>query len=134
MTIRIHIHAARPSVGARASGRRLHVLPFLDFGNCAPLTDAAVQQRGLSEQEKQTLEKLKRMTSAPDLALIQDIAKSFAAPKRPYARPDFVPIWFPDRQDDSAQPQCFACGLHLLLFKDDLIQINWGVKDKFMLI
>lgn len=99
-----------------------------------PLTGAAVKDRGLSDEEKQMIEKLKRLTSELDKAVLESVAKSFAAPQRPYAPADFVPIWYPDRRDDGEQPKCFACGLHLLLHNEDLIQINYGMKDKFMLI
>jgi len=121
-------------VCAQSADDKFMICPFLEFGNCLPLTDAAVQDRSPSREEKQIIEKLRRLASAPDNALLEDIAKSFGDPQRPYAPAGFVSLWYPDLQDDRAQPKCFACGLHLVLHNDELIQINYGMKGKFMLI
>jgi hypothetical protein len=103
--------------------------PFLGFGHCVPLTDTAMQDRAMSTEDRQMIAKLQRLSRTPDRALLEDIAQSFDAPQQPYASRGMSALWFPDRQDD-----CFACGLHLLLHKGNLVQINWGMKGKFMLI
>jgi hypothetical protein len=110
------------------------ICPFLAFNRCAPLSDAALQDRGVSDEERRIIETLKQIASAPDDALFKQIAPLFGAPQQPYAPADFVAVWFPSRGDDGDQPKCPGCGLRLLLYKDALIQINYGVQGKFTFI
>jgi hypothetical protein len=58
----------------------------------------------------------------------EDIAASFGRLRR-QSSPD---LWFPDARDDGAE--CMACGLHLIVLDDRLVQINWGVQGRFRLI
>src|SRR5262249_8844539 len=108
--------------------------PFLDFTTCTPLTDAAVEKYGLSAEEKDLLAKLRRITEAPDQALLDEITASFAPPRTMFASGEMLKLWFPDQRDDSTAPKCIACGLNLLLLNDDLIQLTWGMQGRFMLV
>ena len=104
------------------------VICAFDFQSCVPLTDAAVQARGLSAEEKSMIEKLRQLTSAPSKVLLGDIAASFG-PLRRLGLPDF---WFPEVRNDGAERM--DCGLHLIVLDNWLVQINWGVQGRFRLI
>jgi hypothetical protein len=119
--------AGLPAASAQSPDGWFSICAF-DFQSCVPLTDAAVAARGLSAEEKGMLEKLRQLTVAPSDALIEDIAASFGPPHRMIA-PD---LWFPDQRDEAAK--CIACGLHLIVLDDRLVQINWGVSGRFRLI
>jgi hypothetical protein len=125
---------AGSAVRAEGADDRFMLCPFLGFDRCAPLTDGAMQERGLSDDDREMIGKLQRLAASPDQALLESIATSFAPPRQPYASTVLVAVWYPDQRDDDEPPQCFACGLHLLLHNGELIQINYGLHDKFMLI
>lgn len=106
-----------------------------DIGQCEPLTEATLNSHGLSTSERSIVDKLRRLADGPDESLLDDIAKSFAPIEQPVATADFSDVWFPDR-DAAGNPQtnCLICGLHLRLAKDDLVQITYAPKARFIVI
>jgi hypothetical protein len=116
--------AGLPAASAQRADDGFSICAF-NFQSCVPLTDSAVEARGLSADEKGMVAKLRQLTVDPSDALIEDIATSFGPPRRP-GPPD---LWFPDQRDEAAQ--CMDCGLHLLVLDDRLAQINWGVPRRF---
>ena len=116
-----------PAASAQGFDGKVVICSF-NFQSCAPLTDATVQARGLSADEKGMIEKLRQLTATPSKVLLKDIAASFGPLRRP-GPPDF---WFPEARDEGAK--CFDCGLHLIVLDNRLVQINWGVQGRFRLI
>jgi hypothetical protein len=126
---------AGSAVRAQGADDKFMLCPFLGFDRCVPLTDHAMHERDLSDDDRQMIGTLQRLAASPDDALLDSIAVSFAPPRQPYASTSVVAVWYADRRDDSEQPRRFGCGLYLLLCHNgELIQINYGLQDKFKLI
>jgi hypothetical protein len=102
------------------------------FGPCQPLTEAAVAGFNLSLEQQQVVRQFKRLVAGPAMAVLKDLALEFGPKRPPIGAGDYTDVWFPDRDDPRAR--CFVCGLHLRFAKGEFVQLNYGVRRRFMVV
>ena len=112
-------------------GFSICILNSSAFGPCQPLSEATIESFHLSGEDQQIVRQMKRLVVNSDQAVLDDLANAFAPQQPPIGTTNFIDLWFPDRRDPQAT--CFICGLHVKFAKQQLVQINYGVRGQFLI-
>jgi hypothetical protein len=118
--------------GAGPDGFSICPLTDTDFGPCLPLTAETIARYRLSPAQQDVVRELQRLSVSPTLGGLKTLAANFAPRQPPIGTADYSDVWYPDRDDPRAA--CFVCGLHLRFAKGEMMQINYGVRGRFLVV
>jgi hypothetical protein len=88
------------------------------------ITADSVREFGLTPAHEDVLLKLRRLAADPRPALLDEIARSFGAPRNFAEVGAYADRFYPEREPQAAS--CIECGLHLRFRNAELFQITYG--------
>jgi hypothetical protein len=101
------------------------------IGKCAPLTDPAMRDYGLTAAQAGLVAMWRTIVMKPAPAPADTIvnSKPFAAPWLFSHLDEYSDYWFPDPSSVSIE-----CGIHFRYAKEDLMQMNYAVDGRFIVL
>jgi hypothetical protein len=94
------------------------------LGPCKKITADSMREFGLTPADEGVLRKLRRFAADPRASLLDDIARSFGAPRNFAEVGAYTDRFYPERGPGTAS--CLECGVHLRFRNAELFQITYG--------